>query len=134
MKGLIRHFVISLAVLYITSLLLPGLVITGGLQGLLVSSIFLVVGLSVIKPILSILTLPLGIITFGLFSIVTTAIVLFLISFVYSDFSIHPFQFPGFSFFILQIPSFHANILLSYVLVSATIQVIYRIFGYIFDL
>lgn len=134
MRYVLQQLVIAILSLYIASILFPGLVISGGFQGFLVASVLLVLGFVVIRPILTIVTLPLGFLTLGLFSIVITAVILFLVSVFDKGFLITPFTFPGIRIFILSIPSFHANILLSYVCISVTIQVLYRLFGYIFDL
>lgn len=134
MRYVLQQLVMATLALYIASTLFPGLVISGGFQGLLVASVLLVLGFIVIRPILTIVTLPLGFLTLGLFSIVITAVILFLVSVFDKGFLITPFTFPGIRIFILRVPSFHANILLSYVCISVTIQVLYRLFGYIFDL
>lgn len=134
MRGVLQQIVIAFIALYLTSLLLPGLIISGGFQGLFFASIFLVIGFFIVRPVLTILTLPLGALTFGLFSILITAFILFLITIVYSNLVITSFKFPGLLFFFFEIPSFNANIFLSYIIISATIQVIFKIFQYIFDL
>lgn len=134
MRYIFQQLVIAISALYLTSLLFPGLVIKGGFQGLLLASALLILGLVIIKPILTILTLPLGVMTLGLFSVAITAVILYLISLFDKDFMIQQFQFSGLTLFVLHVPSFHANIFLSYVCISVTIQFIYRFFGYVFDL
>lgn len=134
MKFILQQLVIAVISLYLTSLFLPGLVISGGLPQLLLASVFLVVGFIVVRPILNIFTLPLGILTLGLFSIITTSFVLFLITVFDKNFHIVAFPFSGFSFLGLVVPSFYANVLLSYILISATIQAVQKVLMYIFDL
>lgn len=134
MKYIFGQLTIATTALFLTSLIMPGLSIGGGLPGLFLAAIFLVIGFIVLKPILTLITLPIGMLTLGLFSVVITSIVLFLITIVDKNFTISAFQFPGFSLFFLSIPSFHANILLSYVLISVTIQLIYKFYQFVFDL
>jgi putative membrane protein len=74
---LIRWGVIALAV-WFTSLILPGMTIEGGLVGILLVS--LVFGLinAIIKPIVTLLTCPLVILTLGLFTLVINTLMLLL--------------------------------------------------------
>jgi putative membrane protein len=134
MKFILQQLIIAIISLYLTSLFFPGLVISGGFPQLFLASLFLVVGFVVIRPLINLITLPLGILTLGLFSVITTSIVLFLITVIDQNFNIVPFPFSGFSFYGLVIPSFYANILLSYILISATIQAVQKVLMYIFDL
>ncbi|MBP9815514.1 MAG: phage holin family protein [Candidatus Levybacteria bacterium] len=134
MKFIFQQLVIAIISLHLTSLFLPGLIITGGFAQLLLASVFLVIGFTIVRPLLNIITLPLGILTLGLFSIITTSFVLFLITMFDKNFNIVSFPFSGISFFGIVIPSFYSNILLSYILISATIQAVQKVLMYIFDL
>jgi len=77
---LIRWGVIALAV-WITSLIVPGMSINGGIMGILLVS--LVFGLinAIIKPIVKLLTCPLTILTLGLFIFVVNSLMLMLTEF-----------------------------------------------------
>lgn len=124
MRYLLQHLVLNMASLYITSMFLGGLVISGGIVQYIYAAILLFVGFFVVKPIVTIITLPISFLTMGLFSIVITAFVVFLITVIDPLFQIRPFIFQG----------YHVNIFLSYVLISVTIQFIYKSLMYIFDL
>ena len=85
----IQLFINALA-FYITSYIIPGVVI-GGWQTLLVIAVvwgILTVG---IKPILVILTLPINILTLGLFTFVINAILLLMMSNIVPGFHINGF-------------------------------------------
>ena len=56
--------------LYGASYFLPGIILTGGWQGLMIAAVVLAVLHTVLRPILKIITAPLVLITFGLFSII----------------------------------------------------------------
>ncbi|MGE5042109.1 MAG: phage holin family protein, partial [Candidatus Levyibacteriota bacterium] len=99
----------------------------------LFASLVLAAGFIIIKPIISALTLPLSILTLGLFSAVGTAAVLFLVTKIDQHVQITSFYFNGFHIDKYTVPSFQANILLSYVLISVTIQLLYKIILYLFD-
>lgn len=134
MRYILQQIVISGASLYLTSLLFPGLVITGGTSGFFTAAVLFAIGLTIVKPVLNTIALPLNILTLGLFSCVVTMFVLYLLTIIDHNVSVSAFVFPGFSFFFIKIPSFSANLILSYTLISVTIQLVARMFVYIFDL
>jgi uncharacterized membrane protein YvlD (DUF360 family) len=61
MKFILQQLIIAIISLYLTSLFFPGLVISGGFPQLFLASLFLVVGFVVIRPLINLITLPLGI-------------------------------------------------------------------------
>jgi putative membrane protein len=63
---------------YVTTLIVPGIQVTGGVAGyLLVALIFGLIN-AILGPIVRLLTLPLSIVTFGLFFLVVNAFLLWL--------------------------------------------------------
>lgn len=56
--------------LYGASYFLQGVILTGGLKGLVIAAAVLAILHTVLRPILKIITAPLVLITFGLFSII----------------------------------------------------------------
>lgn len=86
---LIKLFINALA-FYITSYIIPGMVI-GGWQTLLVIAVVWGILTVIIKPILVILTLPINIMTLGLFTFVINAILLLMMSNIVSGFYIAGF-------------------------------------------
>ncbi len=76
MRSLILHWLLNAAALWVAAYLLLGLDFTGGLVHLLlVAAVFGIVN-SLLKPILTILTCPLIVITLGLFTLVLNALML----------------------------------------------------------
>ncbi len=73
MHLLLRFLAVAVAV-YLTVNLVPGIVVEGGWTTLLLVSLVWSVIITVIKPVLSILSLPITIITLGLFSFVLNAL------------------------------------------------------------
>lgn len=90
MKILVHILGTTLAVL-LASHVVPGFSITGSFYTALIIALVLGVLNVTIKPILSILTLPLNIITLGLFSFVINAVLLLLIARFVPDFHIEGF-------------------------------------------
>jgi putative membrane protein len=81
MRILLRILINAVA-LAITAYLLPGIVISGGIVGfLLVAVIFGVVN-ALIRPIISLLSMPITCLTLGLFSLVINAAMLLLTGFL----------------------------------------------------
>jgi putative membrane protein len=105
---LIRWGVIALAV-WLTSLIMPGMTILGGITGILLVS--LVFGLinAIIKPIVKLLTCPLVILTLGLFTLVINTLMLMLTAFFLPNYLTLDGVFNGF------FTAFFASILISIV-------------------
>ena len=68
-----RFLAVAVAV-YLTVNLVPGISVAGGWMTLLLVSLVWSVIITVIKPVLSILSLPITILTLGLFSLVLNAL------------------------------------------------------------
>ena len=75
---LIRWGVIAAAV-WITSLIMPGMTIQGGVIGILLVSLVFGLVNAIIKPIVKLLTCPLVILTLGLFTLVINMLMLLLV-------------------------------------------------------
>lgn len=134
MRYIFQQFFICLAALFVCTSLFAGLTIRGGLIQYMYDAVLLVIGFVIVKPILNIIALPFNALTLGVFSIFSTVAVLFLLALSDRNFIIQPFLFNGISFYGFSIPSFHLNIFLSYLLISVTIQVVYKFLIYLFDL
>lgn len=134
MRYLLRQYVMCLSALFLTPFVFNGMTVQNGISGYLFAALLFMLGLLILKPILQIIALPISLITFGFFPIIITMVILFTVSLLDRGFSIHSFLFPGFSFLFISLPQFPVNLFLSYVLISVTIQLIYKLFQYIFDL
>lgn len=88
--SLVVNWVISGLAIVITAYLLPGVTLAGFKAALLAA---LVLGLinAFIKPVLSLLTLPLTILTLGLFSLVLNALLIMLATKLVPGFQVHGF-------------------------------------------
>lgn len=134
MRYFIQQIIIATFTLFLTTLIFNGLEVRGGLISYLYSGVLLVLGFIFLKPIISTITLPIASLTFNLITVVTTLIIVYLITFVNSAFNVVPFTFPGISVFGYIVPAFQANVLLSYVIISVTIHIIYKLFVFTFDI
>ncbi len=132
MKAILRNVLLYAFSLYLTTLLFHGLVLHGGTKTLIIGGILLAIGFKILKPILSIISLPFNLLSLGLFSILITAFILFLITLIYPQIDVRPFTFSGISFWGIEIHKFYVSPLLSYVLISVTIYLITKAINWLF--
>ncbi len=90
MMGLILRFLFGVAGLWVAAQVVPG-ISYGSLNSLLAAALLLGVINAVVRPILVILTLPLTLITFGLFLLVINALTLKLVTLFLHGFHVHGF-------------------------------------------
>jgi putative membrane protein len=88
--GLIIRILISAVAVYIASQVIPGIVVSGFGAALVVA---IVLGLlnAFLKPILVILTIPITIITLGLFYLVINVIMVYLAAYLVDGFAVSGF-------------------------------------------
>jgi putative membrane protein len=84
----VLHFLVVAATFLVLSRVLPGLHVTGWVPALLAALILAVVN-AVIRPILFVLTLPLTILTLGLFLFVLNAAMLLFTAWIVPGLSVH---------------------------------------------
>lgn len=78
MRSLLLHWICDAVALWVAAAIVPGLGFSGGLvRLLLVAAVFGIVN-SVLRPLLTILTCPLIVLTLGLFTLVINALMLLL--------------------------------------------------------
>ncbi len=134
MKGFFQEIIINSAALYITLSIFTGLGVSGGFWGIFTAAVLITIGFRVLKPVINIITLPLNVITFGLFQALVVAFIVFLITLIYPQMQITPFQFVGAQFFGIIIQPFFVTLFLSYIIISGTIYLINRSLFWLFDL
>lgn len=132
MKGILRNVLLYAFALYITQIIFPGLVLHGGIRTLVVGGILLAIGFKILKPVLSIISLPFNLLSLGLFSVFITAFILFLITLIFPSIDVRPFNFYGISFWGIEIHKFYVSLLLSYCLISVTIYLITKVINWLF--
>lgn len=72
---MLRHFIISVIAIVIGAYLIPGVLVT--VQGAIVFALVLALINIFIRPVIFLLTLPINILTLGLFSLVINAVLIF---------------------------------------------------------
>lgn len=103
--GLLIKILISALSVFIAAQVLPGVAVDNFVTAILVS---LVLGLmnAVVKPVLVILTLPITIITLGLFTFVLNALLILLTSWLVSGFKVDGFIYALLFSLVLSIINF----------------------------
>jgi len=90
MQGLVVRWLVSAAALYLTSLIVRGIEIQGVVPLLFAAATIGILN-AVVRPVVLLLTLPLNILTLGLFTLVVNAVMLWMASEVVKGFSVHGF-------------------------------------------
>jgi len=104
MQGIILRTLITMLGLYLASILIPGVQIVGGTSFLLAA---LLLGLAngFVRPVMFLLTLPLTILTLGLFIFVLNAAMFGLVAALLDNFSVSGFWAAIFGAIIVSITS-----------------------------
>lgn len=91
MTQVILQIIINGALLWVAAYLIPGISFTGGIPELLILGLVFGVINWLIKPLIMILTLPLTILTLGLFALVINALMLMLTGAIAPGYSVSGF-------------------------------------------
>lgn len=120
MKSFIRSTSINGLSLFVLGQALEGVTIAGGLRAYVLGGAFLTILSVTLKPIFGLISLPLNMVTLGMFSFFSNAILLYILTILVTEIKISSFTFPGYSMAGFIIPEIHFNSLFAYV-ISATI-------------
>jgi len=123
MKSLVRKIIFYGVSLFLLSQLFDGIKISGGILTYAIGAIGLSVMFMTIKPILSILTLPLNIATMGLFSFLINAVILYLLTVLVSNIRISSFTFESLSFAGFVVPKIYINTFFAFIVLSIGISI-----------
>ena len=96
----------------------------GGFWTLILGGIVLTLLFLILKPIISIITLPLNIITLGAFSFLTNVIIFYILTVFIANISVSAFTFNGFTFAGFVIPKLYLNNFFAFVAASMMLSVI----------
>lgn len=132
MKGIVRNVLLYAFSLYLTQMLFEGLILHGGFQTVIIGGLLLAIGFKLIKPVLSVISLPFNMLTLGLFSMVILAFILFLVTLIYPSIEVRPFTFQGINLGGIEIHRFYVSLLLSYTLISGTIYLTTKLINWLF--
>lgn len=124
MKTALRYFLINLVALWITTIIIPGLIYTGGIKSLLLGGVvFMLINL-ILVPLLKILLLPLNLLTLGFFAWLTNVLALYALTTIASDFHLIPYTFTGFNYSGITIPEYQLSSFMVAIVASFSIGII----------
>lgn len=124
MKSILRNVAFYSFSLFAVSQVLAGVKVSGGFWTYILGGITLTLLFAILKPILSIITLPLNIITLGVFSFLINVIILYLLTIFVASIAISAFTFNGFSFAGFVVPKLYLNNFFAFVLASIVLSAI----------
>lgn len=122
MKALLRSFFINTVAIFLAAKVVFGLSYAGRWETLLWAGFSLTLINLLVKPIIKILTLPINLLTLGIFSWAIDIFMLFIVTLVVPGFSIQAFFFPGFSFSGFVLPPFYVSTFFSFIFSSIIIS------------
>lgn len=133
MKSIIRRIAIYTFALFLLPLIIPGVKISGGLDTLFLGGASLALMFLVLKPILSILSFPINLLTLGMFSILTNALILYLLTIFVTSISIASFVYGKAEIFGFTTPNITLNTFQAYVFTAFVLSVIESFLAWLMD-
>lgn len=118
MKSFFRTVIFNSFSIFFLAQVLPGVKVDGGIITFLLGGLALTFLFIVLRPILNILSLPLNILTLGMFSFLTNIIIFYLLTVLVTGISITAFNYPGLNYSGFVIPQIHFNILFAFLVVA----------------
>jgi putative membrane protein len=133
MKSLLRTLLLNIAVVFFAAWILPGLSYSGNFQILVLAAVALGLVNMIVRPIVKLITLPINLLTLGIFSWLVNVLMLYLVTRLVPGFEIAAFHFGGWTYQGLILPAMEVGLLSSYILSSFLISLLTSILGWLFD-
>ncbi len=133
MKRLIRSVLFTAVGIFLTSMVVSGLSFSNSLKVLVLSAAFLTLANFIVKPIIKIVTLPINLITLGVFSWLIDVFILYLVTIFIAGFSISAFNFGGANVSGFIIPAIYLSKFWTTVAISFFISLIVNLLNSICD-
>ena len=111
MRGLVVRWIVSAIALFLTSSIVRGIEVRGVTSLLLAAAMIGVIN-AFVRPMVLLLTLPLSVVTFGLFVLVVNAAMLALASAFVPGFEVHGFWAALWGWLLLSFFTFGINVLI----------------------
>lgn len=110
MKSLIKSLAIATVSLYLTTLLIPGIKISGGVKSYLVAGGILVLLNLFLKPLIQLLFLPINLLTLGLLGWLVSVVILWVARMITPDLTIDSFYFAGWQYQGFIVPAMKLSV------------------------
>lgn len=133
MKSLIRMLLLNIAVVFFAAWVLPGLSYSGDFTILILAAAVLGIINLIVRPIVKLVTLPINLLTLGIFSWVTNVLMLYLVTRLIPGFEVSAFYFGGLNYAGLSLSAMEVGLFSSYVISSFVISLLTSTFGWLFN-
>jgi putative membrane protein len=104
MKGLLIRWIVNAATLWLIAYVIEDIEISGPLAAIVAAAVLGIIN-AILRPIFILLTLPINILTLGLFTFLLNGFMLYLAATLVRGFEVHGFWAPVFGALILSIVS-----------------------------
>ena len=115
MKTIIRNVVIYTFILFLLPKIIPGFSIDGGFWTLFTGGLVLAMLFLVVKPVLSIISFPVNLVTLGIFNIFINALLLYLLTIFVTEISVTAFTMARLDILGVIIPQITFNTFFAYI-------------------
>lgn len=134
MKRLLRHFLSYGISIYLASLIIPGVHLSGDLLHTLgLVSLVLMLLHTFIKPILDLFLLPLNILTLGLLKKAIDIVLIYATTIIIPQFAIESFYFNGLTVGPYDLPAMQVNKILAIIVVAVFVGIVGKILAWVLD-
>lgn len=124
MKKILRGLLIYTLILYFLPQIIPGFHIDDGFITLFIGGAFLALMFLVLKPIINIISLPINLITVGLFSLFINTLLIYILTVFISGISISPFDYYRMDFLGFTTPRIHFSLIFAYLYTSFILTIL----------
>lgn len=133
MRSILRNITINAFSLFLVSQILSGVKIEGGISTFIISGFVLYLMEFFLRPVLTLITLPFNMATFGIFSFLINVIVFYLLTLFIPQVKISPFNTQGVSFAGFVIPNLIFNQFFAYIAASIVLSFIMFMIKWLID-
>lgn len=131
MKSLIKSWAISTISWYLTTLLIPGVKISGGIKNYMIAGAILVLLNVFLKPLIQLLFLPINLLTLGLLGWLVSVAILWIARIITPNLIISGFYFAGGSYQGFIMPAMKLSIFWTITLTAFLLNLISSLMNWI---
>lgn len=124
MKKIFRRIAIYTFTIFLLPYIIPGVSIEGGLLTLFIGGVGLALMFMILKPILNLISFPVNFLTLGLSSILTNALIIYILTVFITGISINSFSYPRIHYMGFVTPTIVFNLFFAYVFTAIVISTI----------
>lgn len=133
MKKILRYFLFSLIAIYLVERYIGGVSYSGDYRVLLTATAVLTGAMVIVKPIVKIITLPINLLTLGLFGSLINAMLLYGVTYLVPKFEVLPFTFEGFTYKGFTVPTITMGQIGALIVVSFLLSLVTSILNWLTD-